>query len=68
MKHQDQRTTLSVSYWSVEQDHQDVKWAKRSTRHDFEMQRALNCSTSQTYSETETAKDQLHDNEHFRRD
>jgi len=57
-----------VSSWSVEQDHQDVKWVKRSTKHDFEMQWALNHSTSWTYSETETAKDQLHDNEHSKRD
>ena len=68
IKHQDQRTTTSVSSWSVEWDHQDVRWAKRSTRHDFEMQQALNRSTSQTYSETETAKDQSHHNEHFKRD
>ncbi len=57
-----------MSFWSVERDHQDVKWVKRSTRHDFEMQQALNHSTSWTYSETETARDQSHDNEHSRRD
>ena len=68
MKHQDRRTTTSVSSWSVERDHQDVRWVKRSTRHDSEMQQALNRSTSWTYSETETARDQLHDNEHFKRD
>ncbi len=32
------------------------------------MQQALNCFTSQTYSETETARDQLHDNKHSRKD
>ncbi len=57
MKHQDWRTTISMSSWSVEWDHQDVKWAKRSTRHDFEMQWTLNHSTDWTYSETETARD-----------
>ena len=68
MKHQDQRTTTSVSFWSVEWDHQDVKRVKRSTRHDSEMQWALNRSTSWTYSKTETARDQLHNNEQSRRD
>ena len=57
-----------MSSWSVERDHQDVKWAKRSTRHDSEMQWALNRFTSRTYSKIETARDQSHDHEHFRRD
>ena len=57
-----------MSYWSLERDHQDVEWAKRSTKHDFEMQQALNHSTDWTYLETETARDQLRVNEHFRRD
>ncbi len=48
---------MSMSSWSVEWDHQDVKWAKRSTRHDSEMQWTLNHSTNWTYSETETARD-----------
>jgi len=56
-----------VSLWSVERNHQDVRWVKRSTRHDFEMQWALNHFTDQTYSEIETARDQLHVNEHFRK-
>ncbi len=68
MKHQDQRTTSSMSYWSFKRDHQDVKWTKRSARHDFEMQQALNHSTNQTYQETETARDQSHVNEHSKRD
>ncbi len=57
-----------MSSWSVERDHQDVRWAKKSTRHDFKMQWALNRSTSWTYSETETARDQSHDHEHSKRD
>ena len=57
-----------MSSWSVKQDHQDVKWIKRLTKHDFEMQQALNHSTSWTYLKTETARDQLHDNEQSRRD
>ncbi len=68
MKHQDQRTTSSVSFWSVRWNYQDANWAKRSTRHDFEMQQALNHSLSWTYQETETTKDQLHDNRHFKED
>ncbi len=68
MKHQDWKTTTSVSSWSVEQDHQDVKRVKRLTRHDSEMQWALNRSTSWTYSEIEIARNQSHDNEHSRRD
>ena len=68
MKHQDQRTTSSVSYWLLERDYQDVKWIKRSVKHDFEMQWALNRSTNQTYQETKTARDQSCINEHSRRD
>ncbi len=37
-------------------------------KHNFEMQQALNHSTSWTYSKIETARNQSHDNEHSRRD
>ncbi len=57
IKYQDQRTTTSMSSWSVEQDHQDAKWAKRSTKHDSKMQQTLNRSTDWTYLKIETAKD-----------
>jgi len=68
MKHQDRRTTTSVSYWSLERDHQDVKWAKRSTRHDFETQRAMNWSTDWSHQETWWVRDQSNNNRHSRRD
>ena len=41
-----------MSYWSVRQDHQDADRAKRSTRHDFETQWAMNQFTSQSHQET----------------
>ncbi len=57
-----------MSSWSVERHHQDVRWVKRSAKHDFEMQWALNRSTNWTYQETETARDQSRVNEHSKRD
>ncbi len=57
-----------MSSWSVEQDHQDVDWAKRSTRHDFETEWAVNCCSSQTWQEIESTRDQTDDYKHSRRD
>ncbi len=57
-----------MSYWSVRRDHQDADWAKRSTKHDFETQRAMNQCSSQSHQETWWAKDQSNDNRHSRRD
>ncbi len=46
MRHQHESTTLSMSYQSVRQDHQDADRAKRSTKHDFETEQAVNrCSS-----------------------
>ncbi len=52
MRHQHKSTTLSMSYRLVRQDHQDADRVKRSTRHDFETQRAMNQSTSRSHQET----------------
>ncbi len=49
MKHQHESTTSSMSYWLVEWDHQDADQAKRSTKHDFETQWAMNWFTSQSH-------------------
>jgi len=68
MKHQHESTTLSMSYQSIRRDHQDADRAKRSTRHDFETQRAMNQSTSWSHQETWWAKDQSNDNKHLKRD
>ncbi len=57
-----------MSYWSVRQDHQDADWAKRSTRHDFETQQAVNHCLSQTWQEIESTKDQTDNHKHSRRD
>ncbi len=68
MRHQHESTTSSMSYWSVRRDHQDADRAKRSTKHDFETQQAMNQSTSRLHQETWWARDQLNDNKHLRRD
>ncbi len=52
MKHQHKSTTSSMNYWSVKQDYQDADQAKRSTKHDFETQQAMNWFTSQSHQET----------------
>ncbi len=52
MKHQHELTTSSISYQSVRRDHQDADRAKKSTRHDFETQQAMNQSTSRSHQET----------------
>ncbi len=57
-----------MSYWSVRWDHQDADWAKRSMRHDFETQQAMNWCSSQSHQETWWARDQSNDNKHLRRD
>ncbi len=57
-----------MSYWSVRWDHQDADRVKRSTRHDFETQQAMNQSTSWSHQETWWAEDQLNDNKYSRRD
>ncbi len=57
-----------MNYWSVEQDHQDADRTKRSTRHDFETQWAMNWFTSWSHQETWWAKDKLNNNRHSRRD
>ncbi len=53
-----------MNLWSVERDHQDVDQAKRSTRHDFETEWAVNRSTSWAYQKTEWARSQSNDNKH----
>ncbi len=68
MKHQHESTTLSMNYRSVRRDYQDADRAKRSTRHDFETQQAMNQCSSQSHQETWWAKDQSSDNRHSRRD
>ena len=68
MKHQHESTTSSMSSWSVEWDHQNVDWAKRSTRHDFETERAVNRCSSWTWQEIESTRDQTDDHRYFRRD
>ncbi len=57
-----------MSYQSIRWDHQDADRVKRSTRHDFETQWAMNWSTSQSHQETWWTRDQLNDNKHSRRD
>jgi len=52
MRHQHESTTSSMNYRSVRRNHQDADRAKRSTRHDFETQRAMNRSTSRSHQET----------------
>ncbi len=68
MRHQHKSTTSSMSYWSVKRDHQDADRAKRSMKHDFETQQAMNQFTSRSHQETWWARDQLNDNRHSRRD
>ncbi len=68
MRHQHESTTLSMSSWSVERDYQDVDRAKRSTKHDFETERAVNRCSSRTWQEIESTKDQTDDYRHSRRD
>jgi hypothetical protein len=41
-----------MSYQSVRRDHQDADRVKRSMKHDFETQRAMSLSTSQSHQET----------------
>ncbi len=57
MKHQHESTTSSISSWSVEQNYQDVDRAKKSMRHDFETEWAVNCCSSQTWQEIELTRD-----------
>ncbi len=57
-----------MSSWSVERDHQDVDQAKRSMRHDFETEWAVNHCSSRTWQEIESTKDQTDDHKHSRRD
>jgi len=57
-----------MSLWSVEQDHQNVDRAKRSMRHDFETEWAVNRFTSWAYQEIEWVKSQLNNNKHSERD
>ena len=57
-----------MNYWSIRWDHQDADQAKRLMRHDFEIQRAMNQSTSQSHQETWWARNQLNDNKHSRKD
>ncbi len=57
-----------MSSWLIERDHQDVDRAKRSTRHDFETEWAVNHCSSWTWQEIESTKDQTNDHKHFKRD
>ncbi len=57
-----------MSLWSVERDHQDVDQAKRSMRHDFETEWAVNRCSSRTWQEIESTRDQTDDHKHSRRD
>ncbi len=41
-----------MSYRSVRRDHQDADRAKKSTRHDFETQQAMNQCSSRSHQET----------------
>ncbi len=68
MKHQHESTTSLMSYRSVRRDHQDADRAKRSTKHDFETQRAVNRCSSRSHQETWWAKNQSNNNRHLRRD
>ncbi len=68
MRHQHESTTSSMSYQSVERNHQDADQAKRSTRHDFETQWTMNQFTSWSHQETWWARNQSNNNRHLRRD
>ena len=68
MRHQHESTTLSMSYQSVRQDHQDADRAKRSTKHDFETEQAVNRCSSWTWQEIESTRNQTDDHKHSRRD
>ena len=68
MRHQHESTTSSMSSWSVERDHQDVDRAKRSTRHDFETEWAVNHCSSWTWQEIESTRDQTDNHKHSKRD
>ncbi len=57
-----------MSSWLIERDHQDVDRAKRSTRHDFETEWAVNHCSSWTWQEIESTRDQTNDHRHFKRD
>ncbi len=57
-----------MSYQSVRWNHQDADQVKRSTKHDFETQQAMNRSTSQSHQETWWARDQSNVNKHSRKD
>ena len=57
-----------MSSWSVERDYQDVNWAKRSMKHDFETEWAVNCCLSWTWQEIESTRDQTNDHRHSKRD
>ncbi len=46
-----------MSLWSVEQNYQDVDRAKKSMKHDFETEWAVNCCSSQTWQEIESTRD-----------
>ena len=67
MRHQHESTTSSMSYWLVRRDYQDADRAKKSMRHDFETQWAMNQSTSWSHQETWWVKDQSNNNKHSRR-
>ena len=68
MRYQHKLTTSSMSYQSVRWDYQDADQAKKSTRHDFETQQAMNQCSSRSYQETWWAKDKSNNNRHTRRD
>ncbi len=57
-----------MNSWSVEQDHQDVDWAKKSTKHDFETEWTMNHCSSWTWQEIKSTRDQTDDHKHSRRD
>ncbi len=57
-----------MSSWSVEWNHQDVDQAKRSTRHDFETEWAVNRCLSWTWQEIKSTRDQTDNHRHSRRD
>ncbi len=46
-----------MNYQSVRWDHQDADRVKRSMRHDFETQWAVNCCSSWTWQEIESTRD-----------
>ncbi len=57
-----------MSSWSVERNHQDVDRAKRSMRHDFETEQAVNHCLSWTWQEIESTRNQINDHRYFKRD